>query len=252
MTVREALQFGREQLASSRLRYPREDALLLLGLVLRWSRIRLVTSSDSVLARPQQLLFRQLIALRRIHFPVQYMSGQQEFYGRGFQVRPGVLIPRAETEVVVGEALKIAARLDEETISVLDVGTGSGCIAVSLACEEPRILVTAIEPSPAALQVAELNCRRHGCRDRVSLICCELRNIPALGKFQLIVSNPPYLDPESSAEIDRGVLDYEPPRPCSAKADDGQSSARSSSQQTGYWTREDASFSNWRTVIWKT
>ena len=212
MTVREALQFGREQLASSRLRYPREDALLLLGLVLRWSRIRLVTSSDSVLARPQQLLFRQLIALRRIHFPVQYMSGQQEFYGRGFQVRPGVLIPRAETEVVVGEALKIAARLDEETISVLDVGTGSGCIAVSLACEEPRILVTAIEPSPAALQVAELNCRRHGCRDRVSLICCELRNIPALGKFQLIVSNPPYLDPESSAEIDRGVLDYEPPQ----------------------------------------
>ncbi len=212
MTVREALQFGREQLASSRLRYPREDALLLLGLVLRWSRIRLVTSSDSVLARPQELLFRQLIELRRIHFPVQYMSGQQEFYGRGFQVRPGVLIPRAETEVVVGEALKIAARLDEETISVLDVGTGSGCIAVSLACEEPRILVTAIEPSPAALQVAELNCRRHGCRDRVSLICCELRNIPALGKFQLIVSNPPYLDPESSAEIDRGVLDYEPPQ----------------------------------------
>ena len=139
------------------------------------------------------------------------MSGQQEFYGRGFQVRPGVLIPRPETEVVVEEALKIAAGLEEETVSVLDVGTGSGCIAVSLTCEDPRILVTAIEPSPVALQVAELNCRRHGCRERVSLVCCELRNLPALGKFQLIVSNPPYLDLGSSGDIDREVLDYEPP-----------------------------------------
>ena len=211
MTLREALQFGCEQLASSQLRYPREDALLLLGLVLRWPRIRLVTSSDSELARPQELLFRQLIALRRSHFPIQYMSGQQEFYGRDFRVRPGVLIPRAETEVIVEEALKIAAGLEEETVSVLDVGTGSGCIAVSLACEDPRILVTAIEPSPVALQVAELNCRRHGCRDQVSLICCELRNLPKLGKFQMIVSNPPYLDSGSSGKIDRGVLDHEPP-----------------------------------------
>ena len=210
MTVLEALQFGREQLAASRLRYPREDTLALLGLVLGWPRIRLVTSSDSELANPQQLLFRQLVALRRSHFPIQYMSGQQEFYGRGFRVRPGVLIPRAETEVIVEEALKIAAGLEEEAVPVLDIGTGSGCIAVSLACEDPRILVTAIEPSPAALQVAELNCRRHGCRDQVSLICCELRNLPKLGKFQMIVSNPPYLDSGSSGEIDRGVLDHEP------------------------------------------
>ena len=211
MTVREALQFGREQLASSRLSYPREDALLLLGLVLKCPRIQLVTSSDSELAGPEELLFRQLIGLRRIHFPIQYMSGEQEFYGRCFRVRPGVLIPRSETELVVEETLKIVAGIEEKTISVLDVGTGSGCIAVSLACEEPRILVTAIESSPAALQVAELNCRRHGCRERVSLICCELRNSPALGKFRLIVSNPPYLDPETSGEIDRAVLDYEPP-----------------------------------------
>ena len=210
MTLREALQFGREQLASSRLCYPREDALRILGLVLKCSRIRLVTSSDSKLAGSEELLFQQLIRLRRIHFPIQYMSGEQEFYGRGFRVRPGVLIPRSETELVVEETLKIIAGIENETVSVLDVGTGSGCIAVSLACEDPRILVTAIESSPAALQMTELNCRRHGCRGRVSLICCELRNRPALGKFQLIVSNPPYLNPDASGEIDPAVLHYEP------------------------------------------
>ncbi len=210
MTLREALQLGHTQLASSGLSYPKEDALVILGLVLKCSRIRLVTRMDSTLGGPDELLFRRLIELRKNHFPIQYMSGEQEFYGRSFRVRPGVLIPRAETELVVEKTLELAAGIADEAISILDIGTGSGCIAVSLACEEPRIRVTAIEPSPVALQVAKFNCRRHACRERVTLVCCELRNCPDLGRFQLIVSNPPYLNPDESAQIDPSVLHYEP------------------------------------------
>ena len=210
MTVREALQFGRRELSSSRLRYPEEDALLILGLVLKSPRIRLVASSDTRLNGEQESLFRRLIELRASHFPIQYMSGEQEFYGRAFRVRPGVLIPRPETELVVEKALEIAGRFEHRAISVLDVGTGSGCIAVSLALEDPRVQVTAIEPSPIALGIAESNCRRHGCGARVRLICRELRNQLELSPFHLIVSNPPYLD-RSSQEIERSVREFEPP-----------------------------------------
>lgn len=197
-------------MSSCGLRVPELDALSILGLVLGQTSMWIATSSDSELTSLQEQRYSQLIRLRQDHFPIQYMSGVQEFYGRSFRVRPGVLIPRPETELVVGEALRLANHLKNPILSVLDIGTGSGCIAISLACEEPRMLVTALEPSPVALHVAAENCRRHACTHRVELICSEYQAYAGENKFHLITSNPPYLSQISMKEADRSVLDYEP------------------------------------------
>ncbi len=210
MTVREAIRLGRDELSSSGLRIPLVDAFSILGLVLRRAPIWIATSPSSKLTDSQGQLYAQLIRLRQKHFPIQYMSGEQEFYGRSFRVRPGVLIPRPETELLVDEALRLAGRLKEDELSALDIGTGSGCIAVSLACEEPRILVTALEPSPVALEVAARNCRRYGCTERVRLVCKKYQAYAGTRKFHLILSNPPYLSPTSAEQADRSVLEYEP------------------------------------------
>jgi len=210
LTVREAIQLGSAELSPCGLRVPRVDALSILGLVLGQTSMWIATSSDSELTSLQERRYGQLIRLRQNHFPIQYMSGAQEFYGRSFRVKPGVLIPRPETELLVGEVLRLANHLEHHVISVLDIGTGSGCIAISLACEEPRMLVTALEPSPVALRIAAENCRRHACTHRVELVCSEYQAYTRARKFHLITSNPPYLSRASIEEADRSVLDYEP------------------------------------------
>ena len=210
MTVREAIQLGTNELASYGLRTPRADTLSILGLALKENQMWIATSWDSGLTVLQEQIYKQLILLRQNHFPIQYMSGEQEFYSRKFRVKPGVLIPRPETELLVSEALRLCTQLGDNIISVLDIGTGSGCIAISLACEHPQMQITALEPSPVALGIAAENCRLHNVSHKVKLLCVECHAYTTTQKFHLIISNPPYLNLKSMKEIDRSVLDYEP------------------------------------------
>jgi len=210
LTVREAIQLGCNELGSHGLRSPRADALFILGLVLKESQMWIATSWGSRLTALQEQLYNQLILLRQNHFPIQYMSGEQEFYSRKFRVKPGVLIPRPETELLVSEALRLCPQLGDNIISVLDIGTGSGCIAISLACEHPQMQIKALEPSPVALGIAAENCRRHNVSHKVKLLCVECHAYITTQKFHLIISNPPYLNRKSVKEADLSVLKYEP------------------------------------------
>jgi release factor glutamine methyltransferase len=145
-----------------------------------------------------------LIARRLAHEPVAYLTGEREFYGRTFQVTPDVLIPRPETELLVDEALK---HLPDRRPLIVDVGTGSGCVAVTLSLEAPQADLVATDISAAALAVARSNGERLGAR--VSFVEASLTsNIE--GEVDLVVSNPPYIALADRASLPPDVRDHEP------------------------------------------
>lgn len=173
--------------------------------------------------------FFALIARRVAGEPTQYLTGQQEFWGLTFEVTPGVLIPRPETEHVVEVALKrlgsrgipidMATGVRNRTLQVADVGTGSGCLAVALAHELPHAVFFATDISAAALEVARRNAVRQGVQNRIYFLQTNLLEglvpefrIPdhASRRFDLIVSNPPYVGRDDVGWLAREVRDYEP------------------------------------------
>ncbi len=167
---------------------------------------RAVPSAD-VLQR-----FESMVARRERREPVAYILGHKEFYSLDFEVNPAVLIPRPETEMLVSAALESIARL--RAPRVLDIGTGSGAIAIVIAVNSPAAQVIATDISTDALAVAARNAAAHRVADRVTLRladCFEVRDAGApLGRFDLIVANPPYIDDAALAGLMPEVRDYEP------------------------------------------
>jgi len=145
--------------------------------------------------------------------PVQYVLGEADFYGLKFKVGPGVLIPRPETEELVYAAIQwLQSRKNElRNISVLDIGTGSGCIAVTLKTKCPWISCTAIDLSAEALEFARKNAERHHAEIQfIQLDFLDERNWDALPEFDLILSNPPYIPASERSELAPRVREYEP------------------------------------------
>ena len=148
--------------------------------------------------------FESLLRRRLASEPVQYITGVQEFFGLQFEVTPDVLIPRPETEHLVEAALE---RISPEA-RIVDVGTGSGAIAIALAHALPRSLVTAVDLYPATLEVARRNAQRHGVAERVTFLQSDLLAKAGSAEFDVVVSNPPYI---ADAEVlEPQVADYEP------------------------------------------
>ena len=212
MTVKEAIQSAARYLDERQLQAPRQDAELLVASILQQDRTFLYTYPERRLSPSQKQLFHQWLAKRGEHYPLQYLRGRQEFYGRSFRVRPGVFIPRPETELVVEAALALLRESEDKKLFAADIGTGSGCIAITLACEEPRVTVTATDISGGTLRVARRNAEIHHCLDRI-----EFRAGQALEPFQgcdssyhLIVSNPPYVSHLEKESVDISVGRYEP------------------------------------------
>lgn len=194
-----------QALAAARRRLPANEARLLLGHVLARPAEWLLAHDDEAVAGEALRSFAALAARRAAGEPVAYLVGHREFHGRDFAVSPAVLIPRPETELLVERALAIVE--PDVPAAVLDLGTGSGCIAITLACERPSARVAAAELAPAALAVAEANAQRHGAN--VRFVASDW--FAALGGelFDLVVANPPYValgDPHLTA----GDLRYEP------------------------------------------
>lgn len=208
----DAVRQGTSCFKRNRIRSPRLDAELMLGTILGRSRAYLLAHPELPLDAAQAARWTSWLRKRAGHYPIQYLVGNQEFYGRGFAVGPGVLIPRPETELLVDVCLE---RLDARALPnprVLDVGTGSGAVAVTLAAERPRLRVTATDISRRALAVAERNAARHGCESRIEFLAgpglAPLEGRP--GRWDLVVSNPPYVPTADRGRVDRSVAAYEP------------------------------------------
>jgi len=165
----------------------------------------LIAHDTDPLSDRQAAQFEALLARRLAGEPVAYLTGTREFYGRSFQVSPAVLIPRPDTELLVEQAL---ARIPhEQTVDVLDLGTGSGCIAITLALERPHARVTAVDRSPAALAIARHNATTLDAR--VEFLASDWFADLAGRRFDLIVSNPPYIA-GADPHLRRGDVRFEP------------------------------------------
>lgn len=214
MTFRQALTFATDQLAASpHLRdHAHRDAELLLLHVLQMHRAALLAHPTRLLTEEQLGLYQAAIARRLSHEPIQYITGQQEFFGLALKVTPATLIPRPETEHLVEAVLhRLPA---DRPLRLLDVGTGTGAIALALATHLPRAQVTALDLSAEALKVARDNAAAHHLEARVELMLSDLLDgLPAKDQtaaFDAIVSNPPYIPESDRAELHPQVRDYEP------------------------------------------
>lgn len=183
------------------------DAEVLARHVLECDRATLLTRSRDPLPSAFDRLFQPLIARRAAREPIAYIVGRREFWGLEFDVTPDVLIPRPETEFIVEEAIAGASRAFVRRI--IDIGTGSGCLAVALAIEFPAARVVATDISPAALAIAARNAERHNVVGRIAFVESDLlRGVD--GPAQLIVSNPPYVPSGESATLQPEVARHEP------------------------------------------
>lgn len=193
------------------------QARALLAHALGVSREHLIAHPEAAISEPARANFARLVADRLRGMPMAYLLGVQEFFGYPFGVSPAVLIPRPDTELLVESALGLLQ--NRPGARVLELGTGSGCIAICLALARPDLLVVASDCSPAALQVARQNSLRLGAS--VHLVGGDWYS-PIDGRFDLIVSNPPYI---AAADAHLAALSFEP-RPALTDEGDGRSALR--------------------------
>jgi release factor glutamine methyltransferase len=213
LTIRAALAYGQGQLGASA--SPALDARLLLEHVLQVEHAYLIAHPERQLAARQEATFRRLVRRAALREPIPYLTGWAPFYGRRFRVSPAVLIPRPDTEFLVEQALAWlgdrsgAAGGRQGAPLVVDVGTGSGCVAITLALESSLERIAAVDVSATALSIARQNAEGLEAADRLVFHQGSLL-APIDGRPDLIVANPPYIaDPEWTA-IDDGIKWYEP------------------------------------------
>lgn len=203
-TIRRVLDWTRGHFEKQDIDDPRLTSELLLSHVLSTPRVKLYMDLDRPLTKDELSTYRGLIQRRLGGEPTQYLVGSKEFYGRRFSVDARVLIPRSETELLVEAALRQVKK--DQPARVLDVCTGSGCIAVSIAAERPQASVWAIDLMPGALEVAKQNAEAHQVDGRVSLFQGDLlAPLPPGATFDVIVSNPPYVKTGDLATLQREV-----------------------------------------------
>jgi len=184
---------------------PRLDAELLLAHVLTLDRVGLYLNYDRPLVAEELDIIRPLVKRRGQREPLQYLLGSTEFWSLEFIVTPDVLIPRGDTEILVEEALGKAGAEGQ----LLDVGTGSGAIVISLASELPNWQMTGLDISAPALTIAQKNLEKHQVTDQIKLLQGDLAELPAQ-QYDLIVSNPPYIAQEEWDELMPEVRCFEP------------------------------------------
>ena len=203
-TVLKVLTWTKGYLVEKGVENSRLEAEWMLCSVLGLDRVGLYVNFDRPLTDAELALYRGLVARRSRREPLQYILGTQEFMELEFDVTPAVLIPRHDTEVLVTEAAKLAA----PPCRILDIGAGSGCIAVALAKALPQAEVLGVERSPEALVLAERNAGKHGVR--VTLFEGSLFEPFPGQRFDLIVANPPYIPTDDLENLQPEVRDFEP------------------------------------------
>lgn len=186
----------------------RMDAELLLMHAIERHRAFLLANPDFVLAKEELQKFQHLLTRREHHEPIQYITGEVEFYGLTLFVDARVLIPRPETEHLVEAVLE---RTPADTpLRIVDVGTGSGAIAIALAVHRPQASITTLDISQDALELATSNASHHGVADRIRFLASDLLSVVKSERFDVVVSNPPYVANGEMPSLSRQVREHEP------------------------------------------
>jgi release factor glutamine methyltransferase len=219
-SIEDAVREGAQRLREGGVAESRRDAGSLLAHVLDRDRTFVIAHAGDELNDEQFETFQSLIKRRAAGEPLQYITGHQEFFKLDFEVSPSVLIPRPETELIVEAALALLP--DDRAARIADIGTGSGCLAISLLHERPAARAVAIDVSPAALEIARRNAARHSVADRLDLLGSDTLSALDVAqvewRFDLIVSNPPYVSEDEMKTLQREV-NHEPRTALAAGAD---------------------------------
>lgn len=207
-TVIDMVRWATEYFAQKGVDSPRLTIELMLCAVLDIPRIRLYIDHERPLIKDELVRLRTMVKRRAQHEPLQYILGSADFYGMSFVVSPDVLIPRPETEILVERCIRLLA--DRHMVRCLDVGTGSGCIAITVAKHKADSVWMAIDVSAGAVSIAEENARIQGVADRVEVLQADILTFTPDVRFDMLVMNPPYIPSAEVPTLDAVVRDYEP------------------------------------------
>jgi release factor glutamine methyltransferase len=209
MTVHDILNETTKALEKADIPSARLDAEVLLAYVLGCERLEFFKNPQRIISEEEQSAFQKLIERRLKAEPVAYIRSRKDFWSFTLEVDKNVLIPRPDTEVIVEEAITVSKKLDSAVLRILDIGTGSGAIALALAREIPHAKIVATDISAAALEVAKKNARNLGLDSLIEFRQADLfKGVDGL--FDIIVSNPPYIAADEYESLPAGVKDYEP------------------------------------------
>jgi len=206
-TLLEILNLSVEHLQKKSVDEPRLSSELIITHVLNIKRLEIYLQFERVLTDEEISKIRTLLKRRSEHEPIQYILGETEFYGLKFSVDKSVLIPRSDTEILVQTVIEY---IKDKPLSVFEVGTGSGCIAVSLANKCKNVNITACDISDEALKIAASNAKLNGVADRIRFINLDILKKFPDSKFDVIISNPPYISQTVIESLDKQVKDFEP------------------------------------------
>jgi release factor glutamine methyltransferase len=206
MNVLDLINFGAKELKQKKISSFRLDSELLLSKILNKKREEILINLDQDISPRCLFNYKQLITRRSKNEPIAYILEEKEFWSKFFYVSPDTLIPRPETELMVEKLVKI---FKEKKLSILDMGTGSGCILISLLSELRNSKGTGIDISKNALTIAKKNLERHGMEEKIRLLNKSLDS-KFYQKFDLIVSNPPYIASNELKNLNDDVKKYEP------------------------------------------
>lgn len=205
-SIAEVLREASKILENAGVPESRREAGSLLSFVIGKDRTFLIAHAEDELNDAHVDQFREVVERRAAREPLQYITGTQDFFGREFRVTRDVLIPRPETELLVEAALEV-----NKTVNLIcDVGTGSGCIALTLLCELEHARAVALDKSPAALEIAKFNAQKLAVADRAEFVVSDCFDSLERHDFDLIVSNPPYVSAGVLNGLQREVRDHEP------------------------------------------
>jgi len=206
MKTLEAIKFGSDLLKEKKISSYILDSELLLSKSLNKSREKILTNLDTVIEKKNFNIFKKYIVRRSKNEPIAYILEKKEFWSKNFKVNKDTLIPRPETELLIDKLLKI---FKDKKISILDIGTGSGCIIVSLLSTLKQSFGTGVDNSKKAILIAKKNVTRHKLDNRIKLFNKSFENIFDK-KFDLIVSNPPYIERNALKNLSEDIKKYEP------------------------------------------
>ena len=207
MNYQEILERGKGALKTNKIKNPNLDSELILSKVLNKTREQILINFNDFINQKQLQKFNNYLSRRKKNEPIAYILGLKHFWKYKFLINNSVLIPRPDTEIVIEESLKFIKY--NKSKKILDIGTGSGCIVISLLKERPKCTATALDISKKAIKVAKTNAKLHHLGNKIEFINIDIDKYTS-NKYDLILSNPPYIENVSLNRLDDDVKFYEP------------------------------------------